>query len=218
LKATVAKRNFSVKIGTVKDTLELILNGIKEVMKCHKLVEVMELVLAIGNFLNGGTTRGGAYGFKLDTLTKLGDIKAASGGTLLNYVAKIAESKGIANCVDELKGVNDASRESLQTVLTDLAKLKGELALIKSEGSNEGHNAPGDQFRPIMSQFVAQATRDLDNVEKLSTETEAAYNGLCKHFVEDPKNDSIQLFETLQKFITAFDKARKENAKPAGKK
>ena len=53
----------------------------------HRLLQVLQLTLEIGNYLNGGTDRGGAYGFKLSSLQKLGKTKSVDGKmTLLNYV------------------------------------------------------------------------------------------------------------------------------------
>jgi len=216
LKATLAKRNFSAKITIITEALEMIRTAIKEVMGCRKLIGVMEIVLAVGNYLNGGTTRGGFYAFKLDTLTKLSDIKASAGGSLLNYVVKLSEARGFTTLSDELKTVHDASKESLQNTITDLQKLKLELALIKAEGTHTEHDA---SFQSVMSAFVEQGTREYDHAEKLSKETDDAYNSMCRYFVEDPKNDSIQFFETISKFLSSWERAKKENtAKPPGKK
>lgn len=38
---------------------------------------VLEFVLRLGNYINGGSTRGGAYGFKIGGLCKLQDVKGA---------------------------------------------------------------------------------------------------------------------------------------------
>jgi len=218
LKANVSKRNFTTKIAAIRDSLEIISSALTQLKTCAKLQAIFEIILAVGNYLNGGTTRGGAFGFKLEALGKLADLKASSGGTLLNYVVRLADAKGISNFVDDLKSVNDASKETLQGVLTDLSKLKADLNLIKNEGHNEAHNAPGDKFRSVMTAYVQQATKEYDAAEKLGKETEDNYNALCKFFVEDPKNDSLQFFEFFSRFISLWDKARKENAKPAGKK
>jgi len=197
----------------------MIRTAIKEVMGCTKLIGIMEIVLALGNYLNGGTTRGGIYGCKLDTLTKLSDIKASSGGSLLNYVVKLSEARGFTGLSDDLKTVNDASKESLQNTITDLQKLKVELNLIRTEGVHPGHDAPGDKFKSVMSAFVEQGSKEYDHAEILAKETDDAFNLMSKFFVEDPKNDSIQFFETLSKFLSAWERARKENtAKPPGKK
>ena len=39
----------------------------------------MKLILAIGNYLNGESARGGAWGFKINLLSKLSQTKTADG-------------------------------------------------------------------------------------------------------------------------------------------
>lgn len=53
------------------------------------LSRTVQLTLAVGNTMNGTSVRGGAYGFRLDVLSKLNDVKAGSRlrGTLLNFIA-----------------------------------------------------------------------------------------------------------------------------------
>lgn len=38
---------------------------------------MLEYVLAIGNYLNGNTSRGGAWAFEISSLEKLNDLKAS---------------------------------------------------------------------------------------------------------------------------------------------
>lgn len=46
---------------------------------------------SLGNYLNGGTNRGGAYGFRLETLVKADSIKGADNKTtLVDVVANLA--------------------------------------------------------------------------------------------------------------------------------
>ena len=55
---------------------------------------LIKIILAIGNYMNGASTRGGAYGFTLDTLSKLQDTKSSTGKiTLLRYVALLIDRK-----------------------------------------------------------------------------------------------------------------------------
>jgi hypothetical protein len=49
-------------------------------------MELLIYVLRLGNIANGGTPRGGAYGFSLQFLPKLTDIRSSTAGvTLLHY-------------------------------------------------------------------------------------------------------------------------------------
>ena len=49
------------------------LAAIKDCSNSKRFTKFIKIVLALGNFMNGRTARGGAYGFKLSTLTKLAD-------------------------------------------------------------------------------------------------------------------------------------------------
>jgi hypothetical protein len=44
----------------------------EDLQKSQAMRGVLELILAIGNYLNGRTAQGGVYGFKLDVLSKVG--------------------------------------------------------------------------------------------------------------------------------------------------
>ena len=65
-----------------------------EVQASEPLTRILEIILALGNILNRGSARGNAAGFKLSSLTKLVETKAANRSTtLLHYLAKTVEAK-----------------------------------------------------------------------------------------------------------------------------
>ena len=51
--------------------LELAWQACRELDTCEAFVEVLQYVLAVGNYLNAGSKHGGAYGFKLSVLPKV---------------------------------------------------------------------------------------------------------------------------------------------------
>ena len=53
-----------------------ILSASKEVVRSKRLTQVLEVVLAFGNFMNKGQ-RGNAYGFKVSSLNKIADTKSS---------------------------------------------------------------------------------------------------------------------------------------------
>jgi len=74
---------------------------------------LFQIVLGIGNYLNGSTFRGGAYGFKIDALTKLVETKTSRPGfTLMNYLVEYCEKKfpDVATFASELSHVPPASK------------------------------------------------------------------------------------------------------------
>lgn len=68
----------------------------REVARSRRLRKLLELVLALGNYMNRGA-RGNAFGFRLQSLNRLTDTKASSakakGTTLLHYLVQVVEAK-----------------------------------------------------------------------------------------------------------------------------
>jgi len=64
-----------------------LLSIIKFFMQSKNFRRWLEYILAYGNYMNGISARGGAYGFKLDTLPKLTETKSNDGTkSLLQYI------------------------------------------------------------------------------------------------------------------------------------
>lgn len=66
----------------------------REVSRSRRLRRLLEVVLALGNYMNRGA-RGNATGFRLASLNRLADTKssACKGTTLLHYLVEILEKK-----------------------------------------------------------------------------------------------------------------------------
>jgi hypothetical protein len=88
----------------------------------HCFTRVLQYVLAVGNYLNSeSNARGGAYGYRLDTLKKLSTVKGTdSKTTLLDFVARAAfeeaKVRGLARLPQDLAPVSVAKPESLDAV------------------------------------------------------------------------------------------------------
>ena len=69
------------------------LKAVNGIRNSKALGKFLELVLAIGNFLNQGTFAGGAFGFTLDSTLKLKDTKSPVKPeyTIMNYLAYTVE-------------------------------------------------------------------------------------------------------------------------------
>ena len=65
-----------------------------QVRSSRALKAVLEHTLALGNYLNGSSSKGGAWGFKIDSLNKLIGTKTVDGSsTLLHYLARELAAK-----------------------------------------------------------------------------------------------------------------------------
>jgi hypothetical protein len=101
---------FPGKVSELLPDINKIRDACKEVRKSKKFAKIIQVVLMVGNFLNGGTNKGAALGFKLAVLPKLGDTKTTDNKqSLLHYLVKVLQKKfqdlDVLNVGDELKNV-----------------------------------------------------------------------------------------------------------------
>lgn len=70
-----------------------VLEGSKEVARSKKLKKLLEIILALGNYMNRGQ-RGNAVGFRISSLNRLSDTKSSTKNTtLLHYLVDTLELK-----------------------------------------------------------------------------------------------------------------------------
>ncbi|MEE6523440.1 hypothetical protein FKM82_022361, partial [Ascaphus truei] len=133
------------------------------------VLRVLSLVLAFGNYMNGGNrTRGQADGFALDILPKLKDVKSSDNSrNLLSYIVfyylrHFDENAGKEECVFPLPEPQDlfqASQMKFEDFQKDLRKLKRDLLACETEAAKvyktslEEHLQP---FKANMEEFIGK--------------------------------------------------------------
>ena len=105
-----------------------------QVRSSRGLRAVLELALALGNALNAGTPRGGAYGFRIidGGLLKLGTIKSLDGKeTLLHYLVSLCDRAVTAAAVTENLPLRDggANASTVDARVAPLPTMTGALIL-----------------------------------------------------------------------------------------
>ncbi|WZZ37919.1 hypothetical protein YC2023_034178 [Brassica napus] len=191
---------------------------VHQVRTSPKLKEIMKKILYLGNTLNQGTARGAAVGFKLDSLLKLSDTRAANSKmTLMHYLCKVLASQGsdLLDFPKDLESLESASKiqlkslaEEMQAIIKGLEKLNQELNASESDGP------VSEVFRKTLKDFISVATTETAAVTSLYSVVGNNADALAHYFGEDPKRCPFeQVTATLLNFIRLFKKAHEENIK-----
>ena len=146
-------------IRTFRDRVDALIPHIQAVTKASSAVssnkrlrQYLALVLAIGNYLNHGKRNGNAYGFDVQSLNRLMDVKQSqkSDRNLLHYVIQLIEKKwpDLTKLKRDLASVFDAARfKSVITssilkeridfsraeVLTEMRSLEQAIQIVRNE-------------------------------------------------------------------------------------
>ncbi|CAH2095904.1 unnamed protein product [Euphydryas editha] len=199
--------NFYDNIHLITPQIHAIISGSSSVKSSQKLRNVLEIILAFGNYLNS-SKRGPAYGFKLQSLDTLMDTKSTDKRvSLLHYiVATIRQNfPELLNFDTELMYIDKAAQVSLENVVADVCELERGMEAARREGEARG-------AAHVLRDFVANAA---DKLRRLRAETKHAQDSFAacvEYFGEAPRScDANAFFSLLVRFTRVFKQADIEN-------
>lgn len=217
LTSIIFKLRFEEYVGDIKPLIVAATTACEEVKKSKKLAKILKYVLLIGNVLNSGSNRGGAYGFEISFLPKLVATKAEDNKTtLLHFLADTVEKKApdALNFYEELHHVDRASRISPEQLQKSLEVMKRSISdLDKDLRIFKPHNSE-DRFGEIMSKFLKDAQERFQLLQTMFGKMEKLYKNLATYYAFDPKTYTMdEFFTDIKTFKDQFIGAHKENAK-----
>uniref|UniRef100_A0A668SCC2 Uncharacterized protein n=1 Tax=Oreochromis aureus TaxID=47969 RepID=A0A668SCC2_OREAU len=217
LQSLYFKKKFAERIAEIKPKVEALGKASKEVLNSRNLKQLLEVVLAFGNYMNKGQ-RGNAYGFKVSSLNKIADTKSSidKNITLLHYLITILEKKypKVLKFQEDLQSVSEAAKVNMTELEKDIGNLRSGLKSVESEleYQKKGPQEPGDKFVSVVSQFITVASFSFTDVEDSLIEAKELFLRAVKHFGEDAsKMQPDEFFGIFDQFLQSFTEAQQEN-------
>nr|XP_002739230.1 PREDICTED: disheveled-associated activator of morphogenesis 1-like [Saccoglossus kowalevskii] len=216
LKALFYKKKFAERMAECKPKVEAVLHASKEVIKSKRLHKLLEVVLAVGNYMNRGQ-RGNAVGFKVSSLNKIIDTKSSIDRsiTLLHFIIETLQKKlpDVYKLEDEIPHVHQAAKVSLIELEKEITVLKVGLkgCVTELEFQKNRLNPRSDKFVPVMSDFVTVATLRCSELQDLVTSMKDKYAKTLKHYGEDTKIPPDEFFGVFDVFLQSFSEAKVDN-------
>ncbi|KAF5929683.1 hypothetical protein HPG69_002406 [Diceros bicornis minor] len=216
LQALFFKKKFQERLAEAKPKVEAILLASRELIRSKRLMQMLEIVLAIGNFMNKGQ-RGGAYGFRVASLNKIADTKSSIDRniSLLHYLIMILEKHfpDILNMPSELQHLPEAAKVNLAELEKEVGNLRRGLRAVEVELEYQKHQVrePNDKFVPVMSDFITVSSFSFSELEDQLSEARDKFSKALMHFGEhDSKMQPDEFFGIFDTFLQAFSEARQD--------
>lgn len=216
LQALFFKKKFAERLAETKPKVEAILNASKEVVRSKRLTQILEVVLAFGNFMNKGQ-RGNAFGFKVSSLNKIADTKSSIDRsiTMLHYLIMIFEKnypdtlliQGDLSSVPEAAKVNLAELEKeVHSIKSGLKALEAELHYQQSRTRERG-----DKFVAVIGDFITVAGFSFSELEDQLSEAKDKFSRSLRHFGEEERRmQPDEFFGIFDTFLQSFTEARQD--------
>jgi diaphanous 1 len=221
LKAMFTTFTFQNALDVQIVKLEKLKKGTAALTNSKKIQRVVEVVLKLGNYLNGGTRRGGLFGFKIDALKKLNTVKTNDNKrNLLHWIAEyFEENENVKELYDfdaEIDDIGEAAGVQLSLIDTDFRIIKNELKVVE----REVEQASGDgkeRFETKMKLFLNDAKTNADNFNADLEKLWGNLKALVKTWsLKEPKraggeDAAASFFDIFEQFRLAYKRAKEEN-------
>lgn len=158
-----------------------------------------EIILSVGNFMNGGTARGGAYAFHIDTIAKLTEIKSKDNKmNLMQYIVEfIKETLHKEDMFDILKILNKVDKlqyHSIIETVEEMTKRFEDVKLLKKIIQDKKDILlPADRSEAFLSKFYDKAENKIKEINTKAEMLNVKYKEVLKYLGEESKY-SIDVF------------------------
>lgn len=216
LSSMIFRLTFEERFASAHRTVELCTASLKSIRDSASLREVLKLVLALGNYMNGGTFRGGAFGFRLNSLDELLRFKANDGKTtLLDFLAALCQDSypHLSLWHKEVEVVCQCADVNLQQLGSDVQALLASMRVVEAELAQLGNGGalPGDALPDKLQTFVRASKAQLDALKVQSSENDILFKEVALYFGEDSITlaESSTFFGTFDVFVRSFQGAHR---------
>lgn len=213
LTAMAVKAGFNEKSEVAKSEIQTLSAAISSVKNSKHLLELLEIILAIGNYMNGQGNNGGCYGFRVGSLNKMLDVKSMDNKqTLVHYLCDFInkKNKDIFNVLTELSGCAEAARLNIRETIAKVSELKSGFATVETLLKDP---AVDSAFTKAMQPFTVSAKTTVELLESSSAKLEASFKETAIYYGEPGSVEPEDFFGALATFVETLGKAKTENEK-----
>ena len=206
IKSIIFKNKYKKQINLLNKEADNFYEAFDFLKSDENLKEWFEIILAFGNYMNGGSYRGGAYGFKLDCLKILNEVKSKDNKTtLLQYIIIYINDELQKNKLfDIMKNLENFDNLQFQSIMelnkdlnmkfNDVKNLKNLVEKKKNELNEE------DKSFDFLNDFYENAEKNIEVINKKIEGIEIMYNNeIVKYFAEDEKKLGLEQFVNIFK-------------------
>lgn len=192
---------FVDSVSSARRKVDVISTVCKALLDSESVKDVIGLILAFGNYMNGGNrTRGQADGFGLEILPKLKDVKSRDNRiSLVDYVVSyylrnFDKNGGTDKSVFPLPEPQDlfhAAQVKFEDLLKDLRKLKKELTACEKEVQQVCENSSEEHLQPFkdkMETFISTAQSEYATEDERLQAAQKSFQEVAMYFGLKPKS------------------------------
>ena len=205
IKTILFKYNYLEDYLVISKEIKRVFKVFKFLKEDKNLQRLLEVMLALGNYMNGGSFRGGAFGYTLASLVKFSDTKS-NGYTFIDYTVKfIYEQIKEPKVFEVLKKLKKFDKMQYQSIVEGVKQMenrwKDVQALKKIITDKKDELLEEDKSVSFLNDFYKDAEEKIKEIKTKFEKIDKDYEGIAKFFGEKAdKFTLVQFVDTFRKF------------------
>ena len=205
LEAIIFDNTYESDCEIIEEEVDKFFKAFDFLKNSKKFKQWLKIIMAFGNYMNGGTFRGGVYAFKLNALNKLTSIKSRDNSkTLLLYIITFIyeqlDDPSLIEILDDLTIFNELQYQSIKESLKELNddwKKVVKLKKIVEDAKKNNLLEEDDKVEEYLNDFYDKAEKTINELNSKSDKIDEKFKEIVKFYAEDDKmtiDDLIVIF------------------------
>ena len=221
MRALALTKAYEEDYQTLMAKIELVNNACSSLRDSVALMNVLGLILDIGNYMNDATKQ--ARGFKLSSLARLAVVKDDKNETnLADLIERIVRNQYPEwnGFLDDIQGVIDAQKVSIDALGADAQKYidlvrNVQMSLDTGSLSDPKKFHPQDRVGQMVQRCMKDARRKADQLKLFLGEMMDTHRDIMTFYGEDPTDEAARrdFFDKLVTFMSEWKKSHEKNVK-----
>ena len=208
LEAIIFDNTYESDCEIIEEEVDKFFKAFDFLKNSKKFKQWLKIIMAFGNYMNGGTFRGGVYAFKLNALNKLTSIKSRDNSkTLLLYIITFIyeqlDDPSLMEILDDLTIFNELQYQSIKESLKELNddwKKVVKLKKIVEDAKKNNLLEEDDKVEEYLNDFYDKAEKTITELNTKSDKIDEKFKEIVKFYAEDDKMTLDELIAIFRQF------------------
>ena len=208
LEAIIFDNSYESDCEIIEEEVDKFFKAFDFLKNSKKFKQWLKIIMAFGNYMNGGTFRGGVYAFKLNALNKLTSIKSKDNSkTLLLYIITFIyeqlDDPSLMEILDDLTIFYELQYQSIKESLKELNddwKKVVKLKKIVEDAKKNNLLEEDDKVEEYLNDFYDKAEKTITELNTKSDKIDEKFKEIVKFYAEDDKMTLDELIAIFRQF------------------
>jgi hypothetical protein len=205
------RKTIQIEKTEIIGRLETLKDACISIKESQAFMNILKLILLMGNYLNADSPQGNASGFLLGTLALLESVKSNGKEkyTLLDFLVLNVKSKdnGLITFYKDFEDLDKALQIDLADTELKAKEFDNNLKKLQKEKEIAAKEKDEIGYLNFLTELEKESNQSFTEITKLQTDLNVQMEETAKYFGEDMKNFKIiDFIKVIQNFITNFKK------------